>query len=263
MYTKEDLLKQLKLINIDREGTLLVHSSMKSIGAVEGGADTVLDVFSEYMKDGLLVLPTHTWSYINASNPKFYVNDSPSCIGILPELFRKRPGVVRSLHPTHSVAALGKDAKEFVYGNEFFDTPCARGSSWGKLLDRKATIMLLGVSLIRNTFIHGVEEWADIPGRLSASKEQLYTVLPNGDEILVPSRRHCGESWSHYFWKVEDIFINNGAMYKGKFGDAEVGICHTVPMTEILFKMLKVNPNLFSDNNPLDINLYDGLDLKL
>jgi aminoglycoside 3-N-acetyltransferase len=263
MYTKENLLNQLESLNIYREGTLLIHSSMKSIGNVQGGADTVLDVFSEYMKDGLLVLPTHTWSYINAGNPKFYVNDSPSCIGILPELFRKRSGVMRSLHPTHSVAALGMDADEFVSGNEFFDTPCARGSSCGKLLDRKATIMLLGVTLIRNTFIHGVEEWADIPGRLSDSKEQLYTVLPNGDEILVPSRRHCGESWSHYFWKVEDIFINNGAMYKGKFGDAEVRICDTVRMTDILFKMLKVNPRLFSDNNPVDIDSYRELDLKL
>lgn len=99
MYKKEDLLRQLEDMKIDRNGTLLIHSSMKSIGPVEGGADTVLDVFSEYMKDGLLVLPTHTWSYINADNPKFYVDKSPSCVGILTELFRKRPGVVRSLIP--------------------------------------------------------------------------------------------------------------------------------------------------------------------
>lgn len=101
---------------------------MKSIGQVDGGADTVLDVFSQYMKDGLLVLPTHTWAYINKNNPRFYVDKSPSCVGILTELFRKRPGVVRSLHPTHSVAALGKDAKEFVAGDEKCDTPCGRNS---------------------------------------------------------------------------------------------------------------------------------------
>ena len=47
-------------MNIDQNGTIIVHSSMKSIGEVEGGADTVLDAFSEYMKDGLLVFPTHT-----------------------------------------------------------------------------------------------------------------------------------------------------------------------------------------------------------
>ena len=78
------------------------------------------------------MLPTHTWSYINADNPKFYVDQSPSCVGILPELFRKRPGVVRSSHPTHSVAALGQDAKAFTNDDHRFDTPCARGSAWGR-----------------------------------------------------------------------------------------------------------------------------------
>lgn len=255
MHTKQSLLDDLENLGIDRRGTLLVHSSMKSIGEVEGGADTVLDALSEYMKDGLLVMPTHTWSYINADNPRFYVEDSPSCVGILTELFRKRPGVVRSLHPTHSVAALGKDAKEFVEGNELFDTPCARGSSWGKLLDREATIMLIGVDLTRNTYIHGVEEWLDIPGRLTDTHEQLYVVLPDGTEISVPSRRHRGYP-SDNFGKVEEIFLKNGIMYKGVFGDAEVRICDTVSMTNCLFHMLSIDPHLFSDNSPLDGGFY-------
>ncbi|HHW71159.1 MAG TPA: AAC(3) family N-acetyltransferase [Clostridiales bacterium] len=252
MHTKKSLLDDLKKLSIDRNGTLLVHSSMKSIGEVEGGADTVLDALSEYMEPGLLVLPTHTWSYINAENPRFYVDDSPSCVGILTELFRKRPGVVRSLHPTHSVAALGKDAEDFIAGNELFDTPCARGSSWGKLLDRKATIMLIGVDLTRNTFIHGVEEWIDIPGRLTDTHEQLYTVLSDGTEISIPSRRHCGKIWSDHFWKVEDVFLKSGVMYIGQFGDAQARVCDTVSMTKLLFHMLSIDPDLFSDNNPLD-----------
>ena len=123
MHTKESLFHQFEQLGIDKAGTLLIHSSMKSLGEVAGGADTVLDVFTQYMKEGLLVLPTHTWSYINADNPKFSVTDSPSCIGILPELFRKRPGVIRSWHPTHSVAALGKDAAEFTKDDHKFDTP--------------------------------------------------------------------------------------------------------------------------------------------
>src|SRR5690606_4861876 len=111
------------------------------------------DVLSDYMQEGLLVLPTHTWSYIKKENPKFYVETSETCVGILTELFRKRPGVVRSWHPTHSVAALGKDAAEFVAGDEKCETPCARESVYGKLLDRKGTILLVGVDLRRNTFI--------------------------------------------------------------------------------------------------------------
>ena len=262
MYTKSMLIDQLAQLGIDRRGTLLVHSSMKSIGEVEGGADTVLDALSEYMQDGLLVLPTHTWKYINADQPKFYVETSPSCVGILPELFRQRPGVIRSWHPTHSVAALGADAQAFTAGDEQYDTPCARGSAWGKLLDRKAAILLVGVDLRRNTFIHGIEEWVDIPGRLTDSHQQLYTVLGDGTEIAVPSRRHVG-SVSERYGKVEDVLLTRGAMHKGRFGEANVYVCDTVKMTDILVQMLRDNPDLFSDNEPLDpamLQRYGRLD---
>lgn len=251
MHTKQSLIAQLESAGIDRLGTVLMHSSMKKIGDVEGGADTVLDALSEYMKDGLLVLPTHTWSYINADNPKFYVETSEVCVGILPELFRKRPGVVRSLHPTHSVAALGKDAAAFTAGDERWDTPCHRESAWGRLLDRKATILLVGVDLRRNTFIHGIEEWVDIPGRLTDGHEQLYTVLADGTEIPVPSRRHCGLPWSEHFWKVEGVLEEHGALFRSKLGDADVLVCDTVKTTEVLTEMLRDNPDLFSDNEPL------------
>ncbi|MCA0755144.1 AAC(3) family N-acetyltransferase [Paenibacillus sp. N4] len=253
MHTKESLMKQLELLGIDRDGTLLVHSSMKSMGLVEGGAETVIDVFTNYMKDGLLVFPTHTWSYINADHPRFFLDHSPSCVGILPELFRKRPGVIRSLHPTHSVAAFGRDAKEFTCDDHRFDTPCARGSAWGKLLDRKATILLIGVDLRRNTYIHGVEEWVDIPGRLTDGHEQLFTVLPDGTEIHVPSRRHYGLSWSEHFWKVDEVLERNGAMYKGQLGDAVVRVCDAAALAKVITEMLRDNPDLFSDNNALDL----------
>ncbi|AJY75901.1 AAC(3) family N-acetyltransferase [Paenibacillus beijingensis] len=260
MYTKESLIRNLEQLEVDRNGTLLVHSSYKSIGEVEGGPDTILDALTDYMKNGLLVMPTHTWSYIDENNPRFHVQDSPSCVGILTELFRKRPGVVRSLHPTHSVAALGKDAEAFVTGNEKCDTPCGPQSPWGKLLERKATIMLLGVDLRRNTFMHGIEEWANIPNRVADRPVLLYTILPDGTEIPVPSRRHSGgENWSDYFWKVNDIFIKKGVMYTGRFGLAEVRICDADRMTSLLNQMLRINPDLFSTIDPLDPALeYEG-----
>lgn len=255
MHTADSLAQQLKETGIDRNGTVIVHSSMKSIGDVEGGADAVLDILSAFMAQGLLVLPTHTWQYINKDNPKFYVESSPSHIGILTEKFRKRPNVIRSLHPTHSVAALGEDALSFTSDNEKFDTPCARGSSWGKLLDREAMILLIGVDLRRNTFIHGIEEWLGIPNRVTDAHEQLFTVLSNGKEISVPSRRHYGLDWSAHYWKVEEVLAKRGAIQYGKFGDATVLVCDTVKLTQYITEMLNANAELFSDNEPLDEEL--------
>lgn len=255
MHTQQSLMEDMSRMGIDPKGTLLVHSSMKSIGAVVGGADTVLNALSAYMGEGLLVLPTHTWDRINAENPRYSVQDTPSCVGILTELFRQRPGVVRSLHPTHSAAALGRDAVEFTAGDEGMDTPCARGSVWGKLLDRKASVLFIGADLTSYTFIHGVEEWMDIPGRITEAHESLFTVLPDGTEIPVPSRRHVGVPSDH-FWKLEDIFLHNGVMKMDRFGDAVTRLCSADKTADILFRMLAIYPELFSSNEPLSDELF-------
>ncbi|GAA0359461.1 AAC(3)-VI family aminoglycoside N-acetyltransferase [Alkalibacterium iburiense] len=252
MHTKESLMKQLEELKIKKEGTLLVHSSYKSLGVVEGGPDTVLDALSEYMKDGLLVLPTHTWEYINKDNPVFDVKNSPTNVGILTELFRKREGVIRSEHPTHSVAALGKDAEAFVAGEYKHETPCARESVYGKLVDRHAQVLLLGVDFKRNTYIHGVEEWIDIPERVTDTHEQLFSILHTGEKVEVPSRRHYGLSWSEHFWKVEELLMEEGSLYKGKLGDATVLVDDAAKTTELLTELLQANPDLFSDNEPLE-----------
>lgn len=250
-HTYEGLMRQLFAMELDPNGTMLIHSSMKSIGDVEGGADTVLDCWASFMEEGLLVLPTHTWRTIKADNPKFYVEETPSCVGLLTEMFRKREGVVRSWHPTHSVGALGREAAAFTAGDERWDTPCARGSAWGKLLDRKATILMVGADIRRCTYIHGIEEWVDVPGRLTDHHEQLYTVSGDGMEISVPSRRHCGLDWSEHFGKTEPLLLREGAIRMGQFGDAEVRICNAARMMEVLEPVLKKYPKLFSNLDPM------------
>ena len=71
MYTKQDLIQCLIDMGLQSNDALMVHSSMKSIGPVEGGADTVVDAFMEYLKDGLFMTPTHTWAQMGPKYPTF------------------------------------------------------------------------------------------------------------------------------------------------------------------------------------------------
>ena len=48
MHTKESLMKDLRNMGLDGTEAIMVHSSMKSIGEVKGGADTVVDAFMEF-----------------------------------------------------------------------------------------------------------------------------------------------------------------------------------------------------------------------
>ena len=124
--------RDIHTLDLDPHGTVMIHSSCKAIGLVEGGAHTVLDAWCDFYREGLLIFPTHTWDRVGKEHPVFDSRRDPSCVGILSELFRQRPGVVRSLHPTHSVAALGKDAREYTAGEEKAVTPLAQGRLLGQ-----------------------------------------------------------------------------------------------------------------------------------
>lgn len=67
-YTKTDIKNQLRELGVQKDDTVLVHSSMKAIGEVEDRADAVLDAFIEYLSDGLLIFPTHTWAIKNTTS---------------------------------------------------------------------------------------------------------------------------------------------------------------------------------------------------
>lgn len=82
-HTKETLRQDLVAMGLTGTETILIHSSMKSIGEVEGGADTVLDVLMEFFSGGLLLLPIHTWRFVDGSDRVFDVRTSPTSPKIL------------------------------------------------------------------------------------------------------------------------------------------------------------------------------------
>lgn len=230
-YTKAGLKHDLAAMGLTGNETILIHSSMKSIGPVEGGADTVLDAWMEFFAEGLLLLPTHTWRFINEENRVFDVRRSACCVGILPELFRQRPGVVRSLHPTHSMAAHGK-------------------------------VLLLGVTHARNTFIHSVEEVLNVPNRLTDKPMQMTVVDEAGAQHNVYMRRHYNAQQPHIsedFVKLEQAYLDCGAARNTKFGDASCILCDAEGLFKVTRHVLAPNPEAFVTEPVIPPERWQGL----
>ena len=242
MYSKKDLITSLKALNIDPNGTLMVHLSGRAIGEVEGRGETVLDVLMEYMASGLLVLASHTWSNVGLNNPVMDVLYTPSCVGKLTEIFRKRPGVYRSLHPTHSLSAYGRKAEDFISGEERIGTPCGKGGVYYKLWEQNAQILLIGVNFTRNTYIHGVEEWDGAEGSISTEKTDFYVINPEGKRIYTPQNRHSAPLGSEPFSKLEPQALQQGVLTLGSFGDATARIMRAAPLREMVAELLKADP---------------------
>ena len=111
--------------------------------------------------------------------PRFDPKKEKACVGLLPNMMLKRSDVHRSLHPTHSVVASGKKASSYIKGEEDKTTPTPKDGVYGRLKDVKGYILLIGVTQMRNTFIHSIEERKEIANRLT--KEPILFELVKED----------------------------------------------------------------------------------
>ena len=52
MITRKDVFRLFEGFGIPRDGIVTVHSSLREIGPIEGGADGLIDAMKEYLCDG-------------------------------------------------------------------------------------------------------------------------------------------------------------------------------------------------------------------
>ena len=138
---------------------LFVHASLSSCGRFTAGPDDVLRGLREV--SGTLGLPTHTYCYPSAAGepgPLFDPATRPSQNGALTEMFRTKPSVVRSINATHSIAATGPLSETLTAGHYLLDTPCGAGTPYCRLVQRRAAVLLFGVTFHCYTLFHTAED---------------------------------------------------------------------------------------------------------
>ena len=108
MYSYQDILDDLQQIPLTESRIVLVHSSYKSLGGVDGGAEAVIDALLAWVgPDGIVLLPNFNFQSWTESH-YFDVLETPSHMGIIGELGRLRIDAIRTPHPIYSFAVLGK-----------------------------------------------------------------------------------------------------------------------------------------------------------
>ena len=184
LVTINDLESDLHRLGIAPGMTLIVHSSLSSIGWVCGGPQAVILALVHVLgPDGTLVMPTHSavlsdpkdwcnppvpqswWQPIRETMPPYRADLTTSNgMGKITETFRGMNGVLRSDHPKTSFAAWGKK-KERIVGGHVLDYGMGETSPLARLYDEDARVLLLGVGYDSCTAIHLAEYRADYPGK--------------------------------------------------------------------------------------------------
>ncbi len=173
IVTKKEMLRQLRELGVTEGMILEVHSSMKSLGYVVGGAQTIVDSLLEAVGyDGTLVMPIQAWensepSYwenppvdrslweeVRSSIPAFRADQSEySGMGAVINNFNRRTGVYRSSHPKAAFAAYGRYGKLITHKHDL-DFSLGLNSPLGEMYKLPAYILLMGVDYDRCTSMH-------------------------------------------------------------------------------------------------------------
>ncbi len=154
------LVGQLRALGLAHGDTVMVHASFKALGVT--APERILGALLAAVGDnGTLLMPA--LSYLQEPPDVHDTDLTPSCVGFLPEYFRRRTGTLRSVHPTHSVCGVGAHVCAWLGDHDADHTPCGPHSPFCKLLYAPGKILMLGCGLLPNTAMHAVEEHAPPP----------------------------------------------------------------------------------------------------
>jgi aminoglycoside 3-N-acetyltransferase len=226
------------------QSILCVHSSLSACGTIRGGPATVVKALREWIGENTLVMVTHTYCYPDETGaaPLYDPATTPSRVGAISDWFWRQPGVLRSLHPSHSIAAAGPLAEKLCAAHELTDTPCGPGTPYQRMIHEDASVLMFGARMDAYTLFHTAEDAAKVPYlylpeqctlKIKAPDGSIRTVLMWRQDWTVPRSFICKDTWLE----------QRGLLKRQKLGRAELlFIAHARAAHETIVAELRRDP---------------------
>lgn len=260
-YSEEELYEDFCRLGVKPNSTLVLHSSLSSLGYVIGGAVSVINALLNVLGgQGTLMVPTHTpelsdpeiwtdppvperlWQKFREATPIFDpALFLPVSMGIIPCTLLGYPNVERSYHPLSSFAAVGKHAA-YITADHSLKEPEGWSSPVGKLYELDGWVLLMGVDNRRNTSLHLAEVAADvdyIKPHPKKPKERIKVKTDSRTRFITLERSsQCSEG----FIQAEPYLRNAGLIRYGMVGDANCQLMKQREAVDLITQVLKKDP---------------------
>lgn len=219
---------------------VLVHSSLRSVGPIDGGSETVVSVMLDLLgPSGTLMVPTFTYTR-NLPKPWFDSRTTAGLTGALAEAVRQWPGSIRSLHPTHSVAAIGSHADEMTTGH-LQVRALGIGSPIDRLAQAGGKVLLIGVDHRANSTIHVGEEHAGA-AKVTWYDHKLEAMVRLSSGELVSHELDDSPSCSAAFNAIEGPLRDRQLVIDGKVGGAPLQVMRGSDVVDLVVSLLRDDP---------------------
>jgi aminoglycoside 3-N-acetyltransferase len=249
VVTATDLVDGFRKLGLRAGDLVMAHSSLRSLGHVEGGAETVVSALRALLGEaGTLVVPTlsfdgNMWTHFESYDDAapFDARSTPSRVGKITEIVRTTPGSFRSVHASHSVAAIGPKAADLTSEHHLDAFAFGRRSPYFKLCEAGGKILMLGVDLTTMTAVHVIENIVDdypLPVHMPQAK-RVEVILPSGARHTMDCKVHNPEiSAIRDCNKIEPFFREYGILEETRIGNARVMLIDASRLIETMQSLL-------------------------
>jgi len=241
--TRDDLIIGLQELGLRSGDKVLAHTSLSSLGIVEGGARTVIEALLEVIgPQGTLMMAYFYPLYDGVFD---YNNPPRPYTGAVPRLLRTWPGAILSTHPSHAVVALGPDAQRLTEGHHRVSA-VGKDSPIDRIAQAGGKVLLLGVKQWANTTIHTGEAYARPPywGQprpdRPAGRWAILPDTPPGQKVWVPLPETPGDSAG--FHKIEPLLVERGLITFARIGRARCRLMPGRGLVETVVEFLRRDP---------------------
>jgi aminoglycoside 3-N-acetyltransferase len=228
MWTKERIREDLGELRVLPGDSLIVHASLRGIGKVEGGADSVVEALLETVgPEGTIMVP--------AFRARDGENDSPdpAPLGALAERIALHPDAKLSAHPILSFSAIGRNA-EFLTSEAPLHYPLGTNSPLARLYQLNGGILLLGVGHEASSALHLAEVWADAP----YARRPASFAGEDGELVEMMGSPECSQG----FGKIEPVLRQARILREGYVGNAPSQYMRMQYAVTMAIEMLRGNP---------------------
>lgn len=243
--TGAELVAGFEDVGVESGDHVLVHSSLSSLGWVDDGAEAVIEALLQAVgKSGTILFPTLTGTPEDSRKhpPQFDARRSTCWTGTIPRTALATPDAIRSLHPTHSVAAIGALADWLTRDHQLVRTPCGFGSPYDKLASVSGKIVLVGVTQKTNTSFHHAEELAGVPYVLQPEPVDVTLKGPDGKRVKM--RQTYLHRWGpkRDYDALEPEMLDLGILRIGQVGETDVRVIDAMFQRAFLVQRLLQDP---------------------
>jgi aminoglycoside 3-N-acetyltransferase len=255
-YDAEQLHAALRKLGLDASDTILVHSNFEPNSGFKGTPMDLANALATFVGDRgnllMVSIPFRGSAYDHlALNKTFDVRKTISMMGLVTEMFRRRPGTLRSLHPTHPVLASGKDAAWLVADHERCLYACGPGSPFDKFAQLGGKILFFDVGFGAITFFHHVEHLLQehLPFPVYDNRLFEVPVVDTAGEKRTVKTYAYSKNVPRNADKLEAEMLRRGRIRRGRVGNSRMLLVTAADVVTCQTDMVKAR------NYPYDVPL--------